>query len=449
VEIPGRNDRCPCGRGKKYKKCCGFVAAEIVITADDRNHAMNVLATAFSASRFADDRLLALTLFWGEERIEDGFDPKDEAAWLQALCIEWCVFDFVTASGVTVADYVLRHQRDRLTPGSRSYVERCAASPLRLVKVIDSDARGTVAARDLLDRNEHYVIHDRSASEDLVRHDVLIARLVPEGSDWTMEGMPTTLPVSDRERVVRAAKRSERRMAARVPDATPEELRMFRTQQILSFVVERAHARMPALRTTDGDPIALTDIVYEVGDYAAVRALLESYADISRDDVERQAAVDTFVWLDPKDVSQERRLLASIVLTPSQLRVSTLSETRTARVLGALRDLLRDGVRLVGLEHPDLAPPANGATELAEEIPSELKVELERGYYERHYRSWLDESVPMLHGLTPRAARNVPKLRAKLVALVEGIENQAEHLAREGGGFDASFLRQELRLRRS
>jgi uncharacterized protein YecA (UPF0149 family) len=21
---PGRNDPCPCGSGKKYKKCCGF-----------------------------------------------------------------------------------------------------------------------------------------------------------------------------------------------------------------------------------------------------------------------------------------------------------------------------------------------------------------------------------------------------------------------------------------
>jgi preprotein translocase subunit SecA len=23
VDTPGRNDPCPCGSGKKYKKCCG------------------------------------------------------------------------------------------------------------------------------------------------------------------------------------------------------------------------------------------------------------------------------------------------------------------------------------------------------------------------------------------------------------------------------------------
>jgi len=23
-KLPGRNDPCPCGSGKKYKKCCGL-----------------------------------------------------------------------------------------------------------------------------------------------------------------------------------------------------------------------------------------------------------------------------------------------------------------------------------------------------------------------------------------------------------------------------------------
>ena len=25
-KTPGRNDRCPCGSGKKYKKCCGKIS---------------------------------------------------------------------------------------------------------------------------------------------------------------------------------------------------------------------------------------------------------------------------------------------------------------------------------------------------------------------------------------------------------------------------------------
>jgi hypothetical protein len=30
----GRNDRCPCGSGKKYKKCCGFNVAPVVPEVD-------------------------------------------------------------------------------------------------------------------------------------------------------------------------------------------------------------------------------------------------------------------------------------------------------------------------------------------------------------------------------------------------------------------------------
>ena len=26
VSSPGRNDPCPCGSGRKYKKCCGLIA---------------------------------------------------------------------------------------------------------------------------------------------------------------------------------------------------------------------------------------------------------------------------------------------------------------------------------------------------------------------------------------------------------------------------------------
>lgn len=55
--------------------------------------------------------------------------------------------------------------------------------------------------------------------------------------------------------------------------------------------------------------------------------------------------------------------------------------------------------------------------------------------------------VPALDHRTPREAAGVKKLRAKLVALVESNEIQAARQAKEGEGFDASFLRTELGLR--
>jgi hypothetical protein len=73
---------------------------------------------------------------------------------------------------------------------------------------------------------------------------------------------------------------------------------------------------------------------------------------------------------------------------------------------------------------------------------------IEREFMERHYHEWIDQPVPALGDRTPREAARIKRLWPALIALIEGIENQAERLAREGRGFDASFLRAELGLRR-
>ena len=71
---------------------------------------------------------------------------------------------------------------------------------------------------------------------------------------------------------------------------------------------------------------------------------------------------------------------------------------------------------------------------------------IQREFYEKHYREWLDVPVPALGHRTPREAAGIKKLRARLVALVEGIEVQAARDAKAGGGFDVSYLRRELGL---
>lgn len=86
----------------------------------------------------------------------------------------------------------------------------------------------------------------------------------------------------------------------------------------------------------------------------------------------------------------------------------------------------------------------DGAPQVA--LPPEVVAQLQRDYYENHYREWLDSPVPALGHRTPREAAGVKKLRVQLMALIESIEIQAARQAREGEGFDASFLRTELGL---
>ena len=43
VKVPNRNDLCPCGSGKKYKKCCMAVDSRIIKQAEEIRKNKNVI----------------------------------------------------------------------------------------------------------------------------------------------------------------------------------------------------------------------------------------------------------------------------------------------------------------------------------------------------------------------------------------------------------------------
>jgi hypothetical protein len=78
--------------------------------------------------------------------------------------------------------------------------------------------------------------------------------------------------------------------------------------------------------------------------------------------------------------------------------------------------------------------------------PPPEALELVRRMKEEHYRRWLDEALPALGGLTPRAAARkkgapVEKLRLLLVEL-----EHAEACLPERERFDVGVLRRELEV---
>jgi hypothetical protein len=66
-----------------------------------------------------------------------------------------------------------------------------------------------------------------------------------------------------------------------------------------------------------------------------------------------------------------------------------------------------------------------------------------RAIKERHYMDWLDESIPALGGMTPRAAAQNPRRRPGLENLLKSMENR-EARVHEDERFDMRRLRREL-----
>jgi hypothetical protein len=99
VTMPGRNEPCPCGSGRKYKQCCLQVAAEIDIRWRRLREAEGELVP--DLLRFALER-------WGEPYMDAAWGlfsggavpladaPSDRE--FDATFIPWFLFDFSAGS---------------------------------------------------------------------------------------------------------------------------------------------------------------------------------------------------------------------------------------------------------------------------------------------------------------------------------------------------------------
>ena len=101
----GRNDPCPCGSGKKYKRCClgKDAPAPGAWTAGERDSALASLMRFSRRAELDADRAAAETTFWGKH-----LDRLTPAEAHEALDVEqsrfgfheWFVFDCPLGGGV-------------------------------------------------------------------------------------------------------------------------------------------------------------------------------------------------------------------------------------------------------------------------------------------------------------------------------------------------------------
>ena len=303
----------------------------------------------------------------------------DDEIWLGGLFIEWCTFDFVTRTGRTIATMFLDEHRADVSPRARLFVERCAASPFRLTQVEAVDRGRGLTLLDLLDRGRRYHVRDRLGSEEMVLHDVVIARLVPDHEDWLIEGTPSRLQVHDKEPLLLELKRLRKRLSVEAPDASAAEQRMALSRNMLTYVVDRVmFPELPQLQTADGEPLDPASVVFAVVDPAGVTAALAA---------------------DPAATG--------------------------ARAQAHFVSILGDKARFIRVDDiwDETLASDDDAGDADERDPA-----LESEFFEAHYRKWLDEPVPALRGRTPREACAIKHLRRRLLTLVEGIENQAAML---------------------
>ncbi|MHB8876508.1 MAG: SEC-C metal-binding domain-containing protein, partial [Myxococcaceae bacterium] len=172
----GRNELCPCGSGKKFKKCCQAARVSVGYSQDDRVTAFSKLEL-FIENRLGREDDLAMDEFWGRyqdhpDQLEDWATKASEDA-----CDLWFSFDRPLESGELVVDLFLREHAG-LFAGERRFLEALRESSMRLYEVLDTRPGLSVTLRDSLE-GATVTVNERAGSRSLRRADFLAARIVP------------------------------------------------------------------------------------------------------------------------------------------------------------------------------------------------------------------------------------------------------------------------------
>jgi hypothetical protein len=452
---PGRNDPCPCGSGKKYKKCC--LAGEREARREAARPAPSELpirTTLRWLDRHHEERVREAVQEFLELAGEDGPDVlpalSDELIrMLEINALEWMMADGVFLGedelgedDVAVPDLLLGDGGPRYTDDERSWMEAFTSRPLGLYEVQETIPGERLRMKDLLHPEDPEVwVADRAASGSLVRWDVLGARLVPWRDTWTMSGglYPLT-PGGDLPTFVRTVREELDHETADDPEMEREVLASLIPELWFDEILEPA-AEMPELvDASTGDPILLVTDYYRVRSWERLEAALAAREDVEGDRDEG--------WTRFEEIDEDARRSLLAINPERGDRLTAFARTRRRADEGRewLEAVAGDAVVHRTREISDPRSPALSGGKGGRsrppggpgpEIP--MTSEIMEQIFRTQYRNWADDEIPALGGKTPREAVGTAKGREEVIGLLKMYEQGEERAARKDRREPVSF----------
>lgn len=468
----GRNDPCPCGSGKKYKKCC---------MARERERRR---AAAESPSEAATRRAIAWLYDSHEEQVRDGFEeflscvgPVDLAAiedlpeeMMGVVLInfhEWFLADgvlWLEDGEVPVRDLLLGPSGPRFPVREREWMEAFLGTPLGLYEVVEARPGEGLRLRDLIHPEEEPMwVEERTASETLVPGNALGARPVPLAGVWRFSGAlygldPDRIEVPD---LVRELREDIELEAEGDPEVERQILAYAIPSEWLTLLLERAGLLgaetmgVPELvDSVQGDPILFVSDLYRVRDWQRLEDALAAREDVEGD---RERG-----WVRFEDLGEGgRRLLVSLGTDPEEapdadLEVTAITRSRADVGRGWLEAVAGDALEFIAREATDPREELGKRGALPAGPPDEggpvsgMSTEMMEQVYRAQYRNWADDRIPALGDKTPRQAMRTKAGREQVIGLLELYEDNERRMARQDDREPASleFLWREIGLDR-
>lgn len=446
----GRNDPCPCGSGKKYKKCCLETAELSEFTWLKMRRTEGELIPRLlkhAADRYGPDSVYEA---WDEFSVYQDIpmEPESEPE-VETAFLPWFVFNWEPDNAekdkadhypeIQVALHYFAENEAQVEPFTRRFIEEACSRQYSFFMVTGLEPGKSLTLRDLLLKQETNVI-ERRASTSLRQGDIVFSRIVTLDDTSIMLGCaPVTIPVSYadvfidfRENIVE----NFPRMGDDILYEYDLELR-----EIYFDIKEKLYnPSPPRIHNTDGEEMQPTTLYYSLScpPREAFDALKTLCIAMDESELMADAGFDERGQLQTVELSWDKKrsrphreqdyiLMANMVIDGDNLTIDVNSQERAeaisrkiSRRLGK-RAIYKNTViqSMEGLlenvaNHPGGAGQANRPE--FDDSP-EVREQL-REMAEQHWAAWMDEPVPMLKDMTPRQAAGTSVGRERLEALL-------------------------------
>lgn len=475
VEI-GRNDPCPCGSGKKYKRCCQAGPLDLMEEAarrvrriqDQLEPKLVRFVRSLHGERCLDEA-------W--EEFACGCDELERDGPEMQLFHPWVIYDWIPelpgragrANNLSVARLYLNEHAAELRPEEARFLEKTFTAPISFHDVVEVERGRRLRVRDVILQSEQDVF-EKSGSETLWVGDVIFARVVPYDGVALMIGSgAVALPPIEKQPILRLRERLRKNVGQPTPEMLLAGAREFRALY-LSMRDKVMNPAPPVLNNTDGDPLEFHTITCEVESADAAFHALKSLAKgEAEEDLLHDATFDRdgrlrkveFGWTKAGNRvhrSWENTVLGQVTIEGTKVTVEVNSAKRAQKIQAEIRKHLGGTARRLTVSIKPLEEALQDYDQIRD-TPEEMKrraadaawragpevQEMMRQVLERQWEGWVKEKIPALDGKTPFQAVRTPEGREMVEALLLQFERSGPEPS--GHGYDFNRLRRKLGLR--
>lgn len=479
----GRNAPCPCGSGKKYKKCCLPKDTEALRPQQTyHDYALEVADSLrqkilqFMKKRKYDRYIEeAFDFYW--QTLDPELDPPEVSHPGYIQFLDWFIHDYPIPAHERPVIQLFWESKPILPAEEMQVLQDWQEAHISVFQIKEVKPEQGILAEDIF-TGEEVFISDCSLSRGAKKWELATLRKIKVLDEWQASSVGSRESPSAKEEIYDLIMGLFRVYQEHIRGVTLQDFLRdsgFMLHQ-RGLTLQARPPQPPKLLTSSGEELTFWEARYELAGLPKAISKLESQEDFCESELEEddqgQISKIVFEWLEkgksvrkikgilrqsghkldsffsPGPGQEGARILGTVTLQPNQLILEAKGEKRFAigkerleRLLAGLLQHRLDSVKSVEemlREHP----PGENLADVESEIPQETRQALLKEVLDQHYQKWLDTPLPALNGKTPRKA-----IKTKDGSrLVEDLLRLIEYDQRDDLKYDISWIRKELGL---